>query len=71
MDAQAIGRRLSELRKESNKTQKEVADAIGVSVSTVAMYETGERIPRDIYKVRLAKLYRKSVTSLFFADKVH
>ena len=68
MDPKSIGSRLYNLRTKANKTQKEVADAIGVSVSTIAMYESGDRIPKDIYKKRLADYYHRSVTTIFFAD---
>ena len=64
MDAVLIGKRLAELR--GNKTQEEVAKAIGVSASALSMYECGERIPRDPIKVALAKYYEKSVQSIFF-----
>ena len=68
MDPKKIGARLFDLRTKANKTQKEVADAIGVSVSTIAMYEGGDRVPKDIYKKRLADYFHRSVTTIFFAD---
>ena len=66
MDAILIGKRLAELRGE--KTQEEVAKAVGISMSALSMYECGERIPRDIIKIRLAKYFKKSVQSIFFDD---
>ena len=45
MDAEAISKRLIQLRGE--KTQEEVAKAVGVSKSALSMYENGSRIPRD------------------------
>lgn len=53
-----------------NKTQQEVADAIGVSVSAIGMYEIGERTPKDAIKVRLAKFYGVTVETIFFTDDV-
>jgi transcriptional regulator with XRE-family HTH domain len=67
MDAVAIGKRLSELR--GDKTQETVAKDIGCSVSAIAMYERGERIPRDEVKIAIAKYYGVSVQSLFFATE--
>ena len=64
MDKKAIGRRLRELR--GSRTQNEVADAIGISVTAVGMYERGERIPRDEIKVKLAVFYGKTVEEIFF-----
>ena len=60
-----VGQRLRALR--GNRTQKEVAEALGVTVMAISLYETGERMPRDEIKVKLANYYKKSVTSLFYA----
>ena len=49
-----------------NRTRTEVAAAVGVSTSTITMYETGQRVPRDNIKVRLADFYGTSVQALFF-----
>ena len=69
MDAKAIGKKLVNLR--GNKTQEEVAQAIGVSVSAIGMYESGRRIPRDGVKIALANYYGMNIQSLFFEDDVH
>lgn len=62
-----IGKRLTELRKEAGKTQQEVANANGTSVSAIAMYEAGKRIPRDEVKVSLANYFHRSIEEIFFA----
>lgn len=67
LNAAGIGRQLCELR--GNRTQQEIADALDVSVSTIGMYERGERIPKDEIKVRLAELYGKTVQEIFFSQK--
>ena len=59
MDKELISSRLVKLR--GNKTQKAIADEVGVSVSTWAMYETGQRIPSDEVKIKIAKVFKKSV----------
>lgn len=64
MDMKVIGKKLRELR--GNLSRKKVADIIGVSVSSLAMYENGERIPRDEVKIKIAELYGKSVGTIFF-----
>lgn len=66
ISSKKIGERLIKLRGE--RTQEEVANAVNISISAIGMYERGERIPRDEIKVRLAKFYKKSVQSIFFAD---
>lgn len=67
MDATMIGKRLIELR--GNRTQEEVARAIGASVSAIGMYERGHRIPRDEVKLSLAKFYDTTVQDIFYADE--
>lgn len=56
--------KLKKLR--GDKTQEEVASAIGISKSAWAMYERGERIPRDEVKVRIANYFKTSVQAIFF-----
>lgn len=69
MDSEKISRMLIELRGE--KTRTEVAAALGLSVSAIAMYENGERIPRDETKFKIAAYYGKSVEDIFFSQKCH
>ena len=63
--SQKVTKRLIELRGE--KTQFEVAKEVGISLSALAMYETGNRTPRDEIKIKLAKYYGITVESLFFS----
>lgn len=44
--AKQIGRNITNLLIEKEKTQQELADAIGVSKSTVSTWTNGKRIPR-------------------------
>lgn len=69
MNREEIARKLIELR--GDKSREEVAKACDISVSALAMYEQGERIPRDDIKIRIAKFYKKSVESIFFNIKNH
>jgi len=48
-----------------NRSQEEVAKALGISVSALSMYEQGNRIPRDEIKIRMADYYGISIESLF------
>lgn len=68
MDAKAIGEKLVELR--GSKTQEEVANAIGVSVSALSMYERGERIPRDNIKIRISSYYKNQYRKFFLHNKL-
>lgn len=64
MDANLIGKKLKALR--GSNTQCAVAEKLGISVSALAMYENGCRIPRDEIKLKIANLYEKSVEEIFF-----
>jgi len=66
MDSKKIGERLQKLR--GSRTQKEVAEAVGVTPMAISLYESGERIPRDEIKVRLANYYKRTVNFIFFSD---
>lgn len=57
-------KRLIKLR--GKRTQKEVADAVGVKPMSISYYESGTRTPRDEVKQRLAKYYKVTVQYLFF-----
>lgn len=63
--ASHVAKRLVDLR--GNKPRTEVALANGISVSALAMYETGKRIPRDEIKLSLARYYKTSVEYIFFS----
>ena len=61
---QGFGKILIELRGE--KKQEEVAKSLGIATSTLGMYETERRIPRDSIKVKIANYYKKTVQEIFF-----
>lgn len=64
-DKAVVGERLKALR--GSRSQKEVADSLGVSAMAISQYESGDRMPRDEIKVKLANYYKKSVTSIFYS----
>ena len=68
LDRQKIAKTLIKLR--GDRTQEEIAKELGISTSAYAMYETGKRIPRDEIKIRIAKLYNKSVQYIFFNTEI-
>lgn len=69
MDIEKIASKLRELR--GNISREKVATDCGISISALTMYETGQRIPRDEIKVRLARYYNISIEELFFANELH
>lgn len=64
MNKEIIAKRLINLRGE--RTQLEVAKALGISQSTYAMYETGRRIPTDEIKIKIICVLRHLGTGYFF-----
>lgn len=64
IDPKYIGKKLIELR--GSRTQAEVARALNISPSAYSMYETGNRIPRDSIKIRIAEYYKKPVHKIFY-----
>ncbi len=64
LNTKVIGNRLKDLR--GTKTQLEIADAIGVTKMAISQYESGDRIPRDEIKIKLANYFDKSVEEIFF-----
>ncbi|MDA1635220.1 helix-turn-helix transcriptional regulator [Bacillus cereus] len=69
MNYKRVAKNLINLRNE--KSREEVARAVGISVSTLQMYENGQRIPRDNIKIKLANFYGVSVQTIFFDSEQH
>lgn len=69
MNKRDVGNKLVLLR--GNRTQKEVAADLKISISALAMYERGNRIPRDEIKLKIASYYGKSVQEIFFSPQCH
>lgn len=63
MDSSRIAKKLVELR--GSKSRESVANALGLSLSTLTMYEIGARIPRDENKEKIARYYGKTVDEIF------
>lgn len=59
-----LGDKLKILRVNQKLSRKQVAERIGVSLSMVGLYETGERQPSLTAIVKLASLYKVSVDYL-------
>lgn len=64
VDKKSIAERLRALR--GSKTVRDVARDCNISHSALAMYENGQRIPKDEIKIKLAKYYNTSIEDLFF-----
>lgn len=62
---------LDQLRDATGKTQKQVADELGVALSTIAMYEIGARTPSLKIAKKLAEFYGVKVDDIFFGSDAH
>lgn len=54
-----------------DRTQKEIAEQIGMPVSTYAMIESGHRFPRKELQAKLSRFFEISVDDLFFNQNDH
>lgn len=52
-----------------NNSQDEIAKQIGITKSSWAMYERGERVPRDEVKIKIANFFGKTVQEIFFGQQ--
>lgn len=64
LDKAEIGRRLRDIRR--YRSQREIAEELGVSTTAVGNYERGEHTPPDDVKVRYAEISGKTVQEIFF-----
>lgn len=67
IDSMEIGQRLRKLR--SGRTRTSVARDLGIAYSALCKYESGERVPEDAVKVKLADYYGTTVQEIFFEPK--
>ncbi|MCR4763057.1 MAG: helix-turn-helix domain-containing protein [Lachnospiraceae bacterium] len=63
--------RLKQLRKEKGLTQVMLAETLGVSKGTVAMWETGKRMPGFDMLARLSELFDKRVDYIIGTSEDH
>lgn len=66
MNKQKMAKKLIELR--GDKSREQIAVDLNVSFSAIVSYETGERVPRDELKIRIATYYGVNVEDIFFLD---
>ena len=66
-DKRVVSLRFRQLR--GKRTQREVAAGIGVSSNLYAMYERGERMPKDKDKPKIAEYFGLSIEDLFYSDE--
>lgn len=66
-DPKEVGAILRELRLKKGKTQAEVADDLGISLSAYTKYEVGTRRPKVSGMIAIARYYKRKIEAIFFA----
>lgn len=69
IDKMEMARRLRDAR--GKMSVRDAAEAIGVSRSTLSMYEIGRRVPKDEIKIRIAAVYGVPIQDLFYGGDCH
>ena len=68
MTNKEIGEKIRVMRLSRGMTQEELADAIGMSASAVAMYEAGRRRPKDEVAEALADTFNVPKWSIYYRE---
>lgn len=64
-----FGEKLKTLRKNSNLTQKQLGELLGVAKSVVSYYEQGDRCPSQDVLIRMASIFHTSTDYLLGIEK--
>ncbi len=59
-----LGMRIKNLRETANLTQLDLAAQLNVSNTTLSQYESGQRVPSDDIKIKIAEFFNVSVDYL-------
>lgn len=59
-----IGKRIKQLREEQNLNQIELSKKLNISNTTLSQYETGQRVPSDDIKIKMADFFDCSLDYL-------
>ena len=63
-----LGEKIRELREKENYSQKELGLKLGISPSTIGMYEQNRRSPGKDMLLKIAKIFNVSVDYLLSSD---
>lgn len=64
-----FGEKLKELREKSGLTQRQLAAQIGIGKSTLAMYESKDRMPSPAMLIKISAVFHVSTDYLLGIDK--
>lgn len=60
-----VQNKVSELRKENNITQEDLAKAVNVSRQTIVAIEKGNYIPSLLLGIKISKFFKKNTEEVF------
>lgn len=66
-----FGSKVKELRLEKGLTQQQLANLLGVAVSAISSYESGNRYPSYEVLISLARIFHVSTDYLLGLDKLN
>lgn len=66
-----LGGRIKKLREKAGITQKKLAERLHISNTTLSQYESGQRIPSDEIKLKIADYFDVSLDFLFGNSKMY
>ena len=67
-NTEIIGKKKKKLREAENISRETFCDDVEISLSALSMYETGQRVPRDEIKLKIARRLNTSIVALFFTN---
>ena len=59
-----LGNNIKYLREKNNLSQKELANILNIANSTLSQYESGDRVPSDDIKIKIADYFNVSLDYL-------
>lgn len=60
----SLGNNIRKLREKNNLSQKELAKILNIANSTLSQYESGDRVPSDDIKIKMADYFNVSLDYL-------
>lgn len=69
MKVLSCGEKIKRLREKSGMTQRQLAERLGIGKSTVALYETKDRIPSALVLMKAAAYFHVSTDYLLGLEK--
>lgn len=65
-----LSKRIKLLREEQSLNQSQLAEKLGIAVSSISQYESGDRIPSDDIKIKMADYFEVSLDFLMGLSEI-